>query len=75
MLEYHSLCSVPTVLRVGRSGVRIPVEAKSFLFFETCRLSGAHPSSQGTGVLFRGVTQSGGEVNSSPVSSAVVKKE
>ena len=30
MLEYHIVCNVWTALRVGRSGVRIPVEAKPF---------------------------------------------
>jgi hypothetical protein len=70
-----SSVGIATELRAGRTGDRIPVEARFSAPVQT--VPGAHPASctMGTGSFPGGKEQPGRDADPSPTSSAVVKKE
>jgi hypothetical protein len=70
--------SIVTRLWAGRSGARIPIRARYFLFTKTCRLAlRVHLASYwtGSGVFFPAVKRPGNVFDHSPPSSAEVKNE
>jgi len=73
MMSRDSAVGIPTALRAGRSGDRIPVEARFSASVQTG--PGAHPASytEGTG-SFLGVKRPGRGVDHPPQLSAEVKK-